>query len=211
MDSCVFSLFRPAPRGDRQPLDPTQLLVRTARARDLNSLAEILALSFHPPDGWLSLAYPFLKLGIQEDLRLRLRAGSPHYCCFAAIALPTTAGVESAECVAGTVEIGLRSLRSRSQQYPYISNLAVSQAYRRQGVARRLLGQCEPLALEWGYQDLYLHVLETNREAKMLYQSCGYQIEQTESTWAAQLLGQPRRLLLRKRLAPASRSVAATS
>jgi len=173
--------------------------VRTARSRDLNELAEILTLSFHPPEGWMLLAYPLLKLGIYEDLRARLRSGSPHYCCLAAIALPANA---TPETVAGMVELGLRPLRpqQRSQQLPYVSNLAVGRAFRRQGVARRLLAQCEPLALDWGYQDIYLHVLETNQQAQQLYLSCGYRIAARETTWATQLLRQPRRLLLHKRL-----------
>ncbi|NJL01140.1 MAG: GNAT family N-acetyltransferase [Spirulinaceae cyanobacterium RM2_2_10] len=182
---------------------PTRLLVRTARPRDLGSLAEILAQSFHPPEGWLLFAHPFLKLGIHEDLRLRLRSRSPHYCCFTAIALPAPdTPTKTTEIITGTVELALRSPHPQQQrrQSPYISNLAVSQAYRRQGVARRLLAQCEPVALDWGYQDIYLHVLETNHEARRLYQSCGYCLEATEWHWAAQLLHQPRRLLLHKRL-----------
>ena len=203
MDACPPAGSRSPESLPLPPLDPARLLVRTARPRDLEGLTDLLALSFHPPEGWITLLYPFLKLGIQEDLRARLRSRSPHYCCFAAIALgPATTDAGPVEVVTGTVEIGMRSPCSQSRhEYPYISNLAVIQAYRRQGIARRLLTQCEPLAREWGYQDIYLHVLETNYRAQTLYRACGYQVEQAETTWVTQLLHQPRRLLLRKRLA----------
>src|SRR4028119_137637 len=146
-------------------------------------------------------AYPMVRLGIYEDLRNRLRSTSPHYVCLVAIAaVSTVAG--SREELAGTVEIALRppSWQPRSSQYPYISNLAVSKSRRRQGVARQLLLACERTSVEWGFSDLYLHVLENNHQARQLYLKAGYEQRQVESSYGTWLLGHPKRLFLHKHL-----------
>lgn len=99
--------------------------------------------------------------------------------------------------------IALRSPPSwqpHASQYPYISNLAVRKSYRRQGVARQLLLACERTSLEWGFPDLYLHVLENNHQARQLYLKAGYQLRQVEPSYSAWLFGQPKRLFLQKHI-----------
>ncbi len=203
---------------------PWELTVRSAQFRDLKSLADILTTSFHSSEGWLTgWLYPFLSFGIYEDLRSRFRGASPHYHCFTAIlvprrcalalakpsqgteregiaSIPTSTGQQ--EEITGTVEIALRSLPSggHSHQYPYISNLAVSPNFRRRGIARQLLLSCEPIALEWGFKEIYLHVLENNDQAKQLYWSLGYRLKRVESDCFFGVFQQPRRLLLQKSL-----------
>ncbi|MDX2214143.1 MAG: GNAT family N-acetyltransferase [Oculatellaceae cyanobacterium bins.114] len=188
-------------------------LIRGARQQDLGTLAEVLTHSFHTKDGVLGLMYPLLRLGIYEDLRTRLRTQAPHYACIVAVKRsplteslvkinnPAVAAIT--EALAGTVEIGLRAQspwQVRSQQYLYLSNLAVGTDYRRQGVALQLLKACEGIALKWGYKDLYLHVLENNQPARQLYLKAGYQVHREESGLGTWFLGQPRQLLLRKQL-----------
>ncbi|MCW6034988.1 GNAT family N-acetyltransferase [Spirulina subsalsa FACHB-351] len=189
---------------------PWELTVRSAQFRDLKSLADILTTSFHSSEGWLTgWLYPFLSFGIYEDLRSRFRGASPHYHCFTAILVPGCSAIASnptptglQEEITGTVEIALRSLPSggNSPQYPYISNLAVSPNFRRRGIGRQLLLSCEPIALEWGFKEIYLHVLENNDQAKQLYWSLGYRIKRIESGCFFGLFQQPRRLLLQKSL-----------
>ncbi len=108
------------------------------------------------------------------------------------------------ECLVGTVEMGLRSpptwISGELRPYPYISNLAVGTEFRRQGVAQQLLISCERTALDWGVEDIYLHVLENNHQARQLYLKRGYRLHQVESSICAWLLRQPRRLFLRKNL-----------
>ena len=179
-----------------------QLTIRPAQPRDLNRLAEILADSFHPSQGLLSWLYPLFKLGIYEDLRSRLRSESSHYICLVA-SMPVTAAAGKGEEIVGTVEIALRSTFSWStldSQYPYISNLAVKNSYRRQGIARQLLLKCEQIAVEWGVREISLHVLENNGRARQLYCSGGYQLRRTESSLNSWLFKQPKRLLLVKSL-----------
>lgn len=199
--------YEPVPAGqDAIAAGASQFTVRTAQVRDLTSLAEILADSFHTRTGIMRWAYPVLRLGIYEDLRNRLRSSSPHYVCLVAVATTSTIA-DSREVLAGTVEIALRSPSSwqpHSSQYPYISNLAVSTSCRRRGVAKQLLLACERTAVEWGFQDLYLHVLENNYQARQLYLKTGYQLQQVEPSYGAWLLKHPKRLFLRKPLSPSS-------
>ncbi|HEY9673892.1 MAG TPA: GNAT family N-acetyltransferase [Waterburya sp.] len=203
-----FSFLTPyeqTPAGqDALSAGADHFVVRTAQVRDLSALADILTDSFHPPTGFMRWAYPMLRLGIYEDLRNRLRSNSPHYVCLVAVANVSTA-TNSWEALAGTVEIALRSPPSwqpRASQYPYISNLAVRKSCRRQGVARQLLLACERTSQEWGFPDLYLHVLENNHQARQLYLKAGYQLRQVEPSYSAWLFGHPKRLFLHKHLNP---------
>ena len=172
--------------------------IRTAQARDLGSTAEILADSFHERSGIMGWIFPLLRLGIHEDLKNRLRSAPPHYGCL-------VARVDQAEELAGTIEVALRLppvWQSLHPHYPYISNLAVRKLYRRQGAAMQLLIACERLVLLWGFEDLYLHVLENNYEARRLYLKAGYQLRGVEQNWWSWLLGHPKRLFLHKHLRP---------
>ncbi len=193
--SSVFSFHSPKP--SQIDLGQIPVVVRMAQTSDIKGLAEVLIASFHPPQKRFSWLQPLFKLGIYEDLRTRFRSQSPYYCCLVAMVSSGTS-TESQDLIVGTVEVTLRpSLYSPSV---YLSNLAVSHDYRRQGVAKHLLQKCEQIALEWGYQSLSLHVLEDNYPAKQLYFSHGYQLQNTEFTWQSWLFKSPQRLFLRKRL-----------
>lgn len=178
--------------------------IRAATPRDVANLADLLAESFHVRTGIESWVYPLLRLGIYEDLRHRLNGSSPRYACLVAVA-PTTTRPSACDRLAGTIEMTIRSTHPwpfyNSSQSPYLSNLAVRQDCRRRGAAQQLLLTCERIALEWGFQDLYLHVLENNYQAKRLYFKLGYRLHQVDSSWGSLLFGQPRRLLLHKHLA----------
>ncbi len=191
---------------------PSHFQIRAAQSVDLTALAEILADGFHSQDGIFGWTYPLLRLGIYEDLRNRLRSASPHYICLVAVD-PAATGTSQGDDLAGTVEIAVRSTdlwqcdgnasaKNVHSRYPYLSNLAVRPIHRRRGVAQQLLLKCERVALSWGFQDLYLHVLENNHQARQLYFKLGYRLHQVDSSWSAWLLGRPRQLFLHKRLSP---------
>ncbi|HAZ43233.1 MAG TPA: GNAT family N-acetyltransferase [Cyanobacteria bacterium UBA11369] len=185
-----------------QSRSASQFHIRGATPKDLTALAEILADSFHSRTGINGWIYPVLRLGIYEDIRNRLNKASPHYVCLVAVVSPTSRP-NTWDYPAGTVEMSLRSKYPwplDSSQYPYLSNLAVHQDCRRQGAAKQLLLKCESIALTWGFQDLYLHVLENNHKAQSLYFKLGYRLHESDRSWGSLLLGQPRRLLLHKRL-----------
>lgn len=196
--------------------------IQQARRQDVDALTDLLISSFYTPfDGMTRWLYPLLYFGIREDLRGRLRSQKPYYACLVATqsshsingASNNTSSKIAADdiddyrsssaLIVGTVEIALK------QTYPwqiqpsdslYISNLAVRAGYRRRGVAQALLQQCEQMACAWRFQSIYLHVLETNVKARGLYRKLGYQHQAVDSGFGSWLLGQPERLLLRKKL-----------
>lgn len=201
---------------DTQLSQGLPLVIRTVRQHDLPRLADLLASSFHRQDGAMGWLYPLLRAGIYEDLRSRLQAKAPYQVCLVAVGHTPVAeeassplssnpsGTRSGEDYPiGTVEISLRSrhlLSLSACRYLYLSNLAVRADYRRQGIAQQLLQAAERVALNWGFQDLYLHVLENNYKARRLYAKEGFQVQQAEANLGTVLLGQPRQLLLHKRL-----------
>lgn len=94
-------------------------------------------------------------------------------------------------------QLGQLGSRNR-KQYPYIANLAVIDSARRLGVASRLLDRCERTARAWGYDRLYLHVLENNTPARSLYHQQGYQLQKAITTPSTLWLNQSRQLLMCK-------------
>jgi ribosomal protein S18 acetylase RimI-like enzyme len=191
----------------------SHLIIRAAEPKDLASLAEVLTDSFHSQAGIMRWIYPLLRMGIYEDLRGRLRSTSPHYICLVAVkpsrSMTATYPGDASDDLAGTIEMGLRSTQPwqiRDSQYLYLSNLAVRPEYRRQGIAKQLLIDCERRALAWGFQDLYLHVLDNNHPARQLYLNAGYELQKEEPSWNSWLLRQPQRLFLHKHLIPSSTS-----
>ncbi len=181
--------------------DASRFTIRTLRQQDIAELSHMLAESFHLQANFMRWLIPIMRMGIYEDLRNRLRSTPAHYVCMVAIApapLP-----DEPEQLVGTIELTLRSTAPWSMcqpRYPYLANLAVRAECRRQGIARHLLSACERVVLEWGCQDMYLHVLESNHQARQLYLKAGYQVQETDSNWSYWLFRQPRRLFLHKRL-----------
>lgn len=182
-----------------------KLTIHPAVLEDTKEISAILAQSFYNFPEFAHWVYPFLRFTINEDLRYRLRSTSPHYRCL--VAKMTSANYnqdaqsnsDSESLIVGTIEVALRSaLWSTSPQYPYISNLAVAQNYRRLGIASQLLTACEQAALDWGYQETQLHVLDRNESAKQLYCQNGYQISQIELNWGNLWFDYSPRLLLKK-------------
>ena len=184
--------------------------MRTARKEDLHELASVIADSFKPAKGIVRWFYPLFRLGIYEDLRHRLHSSGTHYVCFVATetCYLSRSDVKLASGVAGsllgTVEMALRSPHllqlEKKTQYPYLSNLAVCNKYRRQGIAKQLMVACEKVAMRWGFKDLYLHVLENNQPAKRAYLKMGYQLCRFEPGLGSYFFRRPRKMLLHKHL-----------
>jgi ribosomal protein S18 acetylase RimI-like enzyme len=193
-------------------LDSPDFSIRIARLTDLAGLTDILADSFHSRSGLRQWFHPLLRMGIYEDLRNRLRSATPDYVCLVAVnnSAPIDSDLSASSSEAaliGTVEMALRPthlFQFHPVKHLYLSNLAVRVEHRRQGVAYHLLTACENIALSWGFQDIYLHVLENNYQARQLYLKTGYKLQQADPSWSSWLLRQPRRLFLHKRLTPKS-------
>jgi hypothetical protein len=179
---------------------------------DLEALTDVLATSFHRQDGLTSLLYPLMRMALREDLRSRIRNRTAHYRCLVAVPRSPHPSVPSSlsPAILGTVEMSLRPQffmpwYAWFQGVPYISNMAVAASHRRQGVASQLLAACEPIAQDWNCSSLYLHVLENNLAACRLYEKMGYVgsgdcSTSTPFNLPAFFLGQPRKILLRKKL-----------
>ncbi|MBF2068011.1 MAG: GNAT family N-acetyltransferase [Calothrix sp. C42_A2020_038] len=173
-------------------------LVRAATTVDLHDVAQIITDSFHSPNGFWGWTLPILRLGIYEDLRHRLASAAPHQFCL--VAVDTTMGNHS---LVGTVELGVRysdGWTHRSKSFVYLSNLAVHPMYRRQGVASSLLVGCEKLTKEWGFKDIYLHVLENNHNARQLYFKLGYCVNKVEAGFNTFFFKRAPQILLHKHL-----------
>jgi GNAT superfamily N-acetyltransferase len=188
----TFSFREQDPSG--QSSSSPRFLIRPVQQQDLAEVSGILAESFHLQPEFMRWVIPIMRMGIYEDLRNRLRSAPPNYVCLVAL---------DQDHLVGTAEVGLRSFnpwQPRTSQYAYLSNLAVRSEFRRRGSARQLLAACDRVVLDWGFRDLYLHVLENNYSARQLYLKSGYQLHDTDAGWASWLFGQPRRLFLHKSL-----------
>lgn len=198
-----FSAIRPDPEPANRAAGSAAILVRAAQFPELTKVADILTESFHSQVGinfWLN---PLFRLGIYEDLRARMQSISPHYICLIAIASHRENLSDPHPTIVGTVEMGIKNpslAENLASRCLYLSNLAVSPSYRRQGVAARLLHRCEEIALEWGFNQLYLHVLENNQAAKQLYFHHGYRLQYIEPAWMSWFFWRPRRMLLYKKI-----------
>ncbi len=180
--------------------DQFETIVRVAQRNDVSELATTIVACFYNFPPILSWINPLLKLTISEDLRYRLKNSPLLYCCLVA-----TKNLE----IAGTVEISLQkpwwsnscaSWWTLTAQSPYISNLAVKNIYRRQGIAKKLLTQCEQVCRNWGYQEIRLHVLADNNAAQKLYLSMGYKFIPEEMSWHCLFPHYSSRLLMKKEL-----------
>ncbi|NJK34757.1 MAG: GNAT family N-acetyltransferase [Oscillatoriales cyanobacterium SM2_2_1] len=174
------------------------LEIRTAKATDVDAIAQVLGISFYqPPHPLLRLLtqwfHPLVRWGIAVDLGTRLQEGHVHHLCL--VAVQTQASPQ----VIAVLEVSVR------QQFwvapmPYLYNLAVAPPWRGQGVGDRLMLAAEKVALSWGYPAIYLHVLESNRAALNLYRKRGYVYLRPDPQWQPFPWRQGRRLLLKKSL-----------
>ncbi|MEB3218189.1 MAG: GNAT family N-acetyltransferase [Nostocales cyanobacterium 94392] len=187
----------------------SQFQIRLCSPADLTDVAQIIAESFHSRDGLWGWAFPLLRLGIYEDLRHRLANSAPHHACLVAVdnsdTLSESRSEQTNSNLVATVELSVRlgdswTHTGTRKSFAYLSNLAVHPEYRRQGAARALLTNCEKVVSEWGFNDLYLHVLENNHQARQLYFKSGYRMHQVDANWNTFLFRRSRQMLLYKHL-----------
>lgn len=198
MTSWFFHPYHQEPVRATTDQAECQFQIRPATFADLTGVSQIIAESFHSQNGIWGWAFPLLRLGIYEDLRHRLVSPAPHNVCL--VAVDTTSAANN---LVGTVELGVRFSDSWTQtgrSFPYLSNLAVRRKYRRHGVASALLMNCEKVSQDWGFRDLYLHVLESNHQARQLYFKLGYQVHKVESNSNIFFWNNSRQILLHKHI-----------
>ncbi len=183
---------------------PASVRVRAARTEDLPRIIAVLLSSFYPNVEATHWFYWLMRIGIREDIRTRLKTHSSQYACLVAARVSSTVSKQqSAGTVVGTVEISQRpceTWRFFPPKRAYLSNLAIDPACRRQGAAKQLLHTCESVALQWGFDCTYLHVMADNQAARALYLQAGYQPCEVSNPILAGLGLRPERLLLSKPL-----------
>lgn len=176
-----------------------RIVVRRLQIDDVARVATLLSDSFYANDSWLGWAVPIFRMGIYQDLKTRALTQTPRHTCL--VGFQSSAQGETT--LVGTVELTAKPLTAWSlldPTVPYVSNLAVAKAFRRQGVGQHLLLACEQVANTWGFNEIYLHVQEENRSARRLYKRVGYHPYHNDVPIWARLLGSPQELLLRKPL-----------
>ena len=90
---------------------------------------------------------------------------------------------------------------SHTSSEAYVERLVVSPAFRRQGMARRLLAAAEDFARDAGKQTVGLHVSGNNLSALRLYEAEGYvETSRQRSRFTAYFLGTRDWLYLKKEL-----------
>ena len=90
---------------------------------------------------------------------------------------------------------------SHTSSEAYVERLVVSPAFRRQGMARRLLAAAEDFARDADKETVGLHVSGNNLAALRLYEAEGYvEVSRQRSLFTAYFLGIKDWLYLRKRL-----------
>lgn len=175
--------------------------IRSAYPKDLTQIVLVLLSSFYPQAQATQWLYWIMRLGIKEDIKVRLKTPASQYACLVATAVDL-ATAQSGKIV-GTAEISQRSCEAWRLLPPkraYISNLAIEPAYRRQGVAQQLLHTSEKIAISWGFQRVYLHVMADNEAARALYERAGYQKCGVGNPVMSGLGLTPERLLLTKQI-----------
>lgn len=171
-----------------QKLPQVAYSIQLASLEHLADIAELIALSFYPPEHWLHWLRRLLQLGIYNDLCLRYHRSMENSTYVMAV-VPSEERLK----LVGSLEISQRILAEKNKSQAYLSNLAVHPDYRRQGIGRALLLTAEDWLKEQEYHRVYLHVLAMNHPARCLYHQLGYCQESTIPAWFS-----PDKLLLAK-------------
>ncbi len=175
--------------------------IRAAQPKDLAQIVSVLLTSFYTQARATQWLYWILRMGIQEDIRVKIKSPAGQYACLVA----TTLHPDSAQsgAIIGTIEVSQRPCETW-QMFPpnraYLSNLAIDPAHRREGAAQQLLSTCESIALGWGFHSVYLHVMADNVAAQALYARAGYQQREVSNPILSGLGIRPQRLLLSKQV-----------
>lgn len=162
------STFTEAPLESVE-LSSTKHYVRKAKYMELGHVVDILIDAFYNPS---ELIRPYLYLSELSRLQGNFPYNEDEHMFFVACTLDE----KNNEKIIGFVDVDIRKPRKESDApRPYLSDLAVHLEYRRQGVAKSLIRQCEQKSMAWGKTHLYLRVDEKNDGALLMYSSLGYQ------------------------------------
>ena len=137
--------------------------------KDLTQAANLVVKGFYPPS-------PIMKYFHQIKELDRLQSNFPYddsnHSMYVAVSKIDN------KTVIGFVDIDFRRTKRRyAPPRPYLSDLVVSEKWRRRGIAKNLILTCERRALQLREKTLYLRVEQSNSKALNMYYSLGYDFE----------------------------------
>lgn len=144
--------------------------IRRAKYGELGKVADLIVSSFYPEKS--ALIRPYLYLSELQRLQSNFPYSDPHHHFFIAYDLKEPTGK-----IVGFVDVdGRPSTLPNVPPRPYLSDLAVQPSYRRLGIAKALIQQCEDIVSNdiMKHDELYLRVERANDAAITMYQSLHY-------------------------------------
>ncbi len=155
--------------NDRLPrVPPPKYYVRKARYMELGHVVDILIDAFYNPS---ALVRPYLYLSELSRLQGNFPYDEKVHTFYVACCME-----DKEEKVIGFVDVDKREGKKLSDApRPYLSDLAVHSKYRRMGVAKALIHNCEEESIRWGEDCLYLRVDKKNDGGLKMYEGLNYE------------------------------------
>ncbi|XP_062120146.1 GCN5-related N-acetyltransferase 10, chloroplastic [Humulus lupulus] len=152
--------------------------------------------------------FELFKAEVLAGLMYKLR-NSPQdrYACLVAEAETggDTSSSDSKQGLVGVVDVTvlrdqnvLNHLPPDSEEYLYISGIAVLESFRRRKIATVLLKACDMVSSLWGFKHLVLRAYEDDFGARELYSNAGYRVISVDPPWLTTWVGRKRRVLMVK-------------
>ncbi|KAK1379365.1 GNAT domain [Heracleum sosnowskyi] len=169
---------------------------------EMRKVAQVQAEAFYEPVFFFpDIFFDFFKAEVYQGLIYRLRSSAAdRYACL--VAEPSN---ESSENLVGVVDVTflrdddvLKNLPGDTDEYLYVSGIAVSTNFRRQKVATALLKACDILSVQWSASYLVLRAYEDDLGARTLYTNAGYTVVSRDPPWSSTWIGRKRRVLMIK-------------
>uniref|UniRef100_A0A803PPJ5 N-acetyltransferase domain-containing protein n=1 Tax=Cannabis sativa TaxID=3483 RepID=A0A803PPJ5_CANSA len=179
---------------------------------EIREAAQVQALSFYEPTFIFNdFFFELFKAEVLAGLLYKLR-NSPQdrYACLVAEAELTgddekASSSDSKQGLVGVVDVTvlrdqnvLNHLPPDSQEYLYISGIAVLESFRRRKIATVLLKACDIVSNLWGFKYLVLRAYEDDYGARELYSNAGYKVVSVDPPWQTSWVGRKRRVLMVK-------------
>ncbi|KAE8677520.1 Acyl-CoA N-acyltransferases superfamily protein, putative isoform 2 [Hibiscus syriacus] len=166
---------------------------------ETRKVAQIQAEAFHQPMPLFDdLFFRFFKAEVLAGLMYKLRNSPPtRYACLVAESPSDAKLVGVVDVTALRDNDVLRHLHG-TEEYLYVSGLAVSKCFRRRKIGSCLLKACEVLSVLWGFKYLVLRAYEDDSGARTLYANAGYRVVSGDPPWTTSWIGRRRRVLMIK-------------
>lgn len=183
---------------------------RMARVgEEMRRVAQVQAEAFHVPVALFNdFFFDFFKAEVLSALIYRVRNSPPdRYACLVAEEAEAATQLSQApyekivgvvDCTVQDEEDILKHLQG-TDEYLYVSGIAVLPSFRRRKVGTALLKACEALGLQWRHKFMVLMAYEDDDGARGLYTKAGYMVVSRDPDWVT-WVGRRRRVLMIKEL-----------